>query len=78
LWEAGPPAKYGAVDGDQVQFLGELGAAEKTRLLGQALATVVPTALPEPFGLVTLESMAYGTPVIATETGAVQELVVDG
>jgi glycosyltransferase involved in cell wall biosynthesis len=66
------------VDGRQVEFLGELGFEEKTQLMAGAIATVIPTDLPEPFGLVTIESMACGTPVIVTPVGAVREIVAHG
>lgn len=66
------------IDGVRVEFLGELGFEEKTRLMAGATATLIPTDLPEPFGLVTIESMACGTPVVAMPAGAVQEIVAHG
>ncbi|MFC1417803.1 glycosyltransferase family 4 protein [Streptacidiphilus cavernicola] len=66
------------LDGDHVEYLGELGFGDKTRLLAQAQATLVTSQIPEPFGLVTLESLACGTPVVALPTGATPELVQDG
>jgi glycosyltransferase involved in cell wall biosynthesis len=66
------------IDGERVEFLGELGFEEKTRLMAGAAATLIPTDLPEPFGLVTIESMACGTPVVAMPAGAVHEIVAHG
>ncbi|MBN1172228.1 MAG: glycosyltransferase family 4 protein [Micromonosporaceae bacterium] len=66
------------IDGDQVEYLGELDHTSKLQLLGGAVATLLPTTLPEPFGLVTIESMATGTPVVGFDTGAFRELVVHG
>jgi glycosyltransferase involved in cell wall biosynthesis len=66
------------IDGERISFLGELGFADKTRLLGQAAAALVTSVIPEPFGLVTVEAMACGTPVLALATGATPELVLDG
>ena len=61
-----------------VQFEGELGEAERDRLMGSALATVMLSRWPEPFGLVAIESLAMGTPVIAARSGALPEIVMDG
>ena len=61
-----------------VKFEGELGAEERDRLLAGALATVMLGAWPEPFGLVAIESMATGTPVIARRAGALLETVKHG
>ena len=58
-----------------VEFLGELGPMERDALLAGALATVMLGAWPEPFGLVAIESMATGTPVIARRAGALPEIV---
>lgn len=66
------------IDGQQIQFLGEVSPAAKQALIGQATATLFPITWPEPFGLVMAESMACGTPVIAMALGAAPELVVDG
>src|SRR5207302_1114027 len=51
---------------------------EKVRLLQRATVTVFPIQWPEPFGLVMVESMACGTPVVATRFGAVPEVIEDG
>jgi glycosyltransferase involved in cell wall biosynthesis len=61
-----------------VEFIGEIGDADKPRFLGQARALLFPISWPEPFGLVMIESMACGTPVIAFNCGAVPEIMEDG
>ncbi len=61
-----------------VDFIGEIGDDEKSEFLGGALATLFPIDWPEPFGLVMVESMACGTPVIATRRGSVPEVIDDG
>jgi glycosyltransferase involved in cell wall biosynthesis len=66
------------VDGEQVQYLGELDFAAKTALLALARALIYPVQAPEPFGLVLVEAMACGTPVAALRCGAVPELIADG
>lgn len=61
-----------------VEHLGEIGDDEKQELYGGALATLFPISWPEPFGLVLIESLACGTPVIATPVGSVPEVIADG
>lgn len=61
-----------------VEYIGEIGEHQKARFLGDALALVFPIDWPEPFGLVMIESMACGTPVIAFECGSVREVIDDG
>jgi len=61
-----------------VEFVGEIGESEKGEFLGNALALLFPIDWPEPFGLVMIESLATGTPVIAYPNGAVPEIIEDG
>lgn len=64
--------------GDGIEYLGEVSDGEKVELLLGARATLFPIDWEEPFGLVVIESMACGTPVIATRRGAVPELIEHG
>ena len=66
------------VDGKQVEYVGSANLAEKNELLGNALAMLFPIQWNEPFGLVMIEAMATGTPVLALPGGAVPEIVKDG
>src|SRR3990167_10581218 len=66
------------VDGKTVIHHGEIGMSEKVRLYGKAKALLFPVLWEEPFGLVMIEAMACGTPVIAFRRGAVPEVVADG
>jgi glycosyltransferase involved in cell wall biosynthesis len=61
-----------------VTFLGEVGEAEKRELLSGARALLFPIDWPEPFGLVMIEAMASGTPVIAWRGGSVEEILTPG
>jgi glycosyltransferase involved in cell wall biosynthesis len=64
--------------GHGIEYLGEVNHGEKVELLQDARATLFPIEWEEPFGLVMIESMACGTPVIATRWGAVPEVVDHG
>lgn len=66
------------VDGETIRFEGEVPEERKRELLAGARALLFPIQWPEPFGLVMIEAMAAGTPVIAVRNGAVREVVVDG
>jgi glycosyltransferase involved in cell wall biosynthesis len=66
------------IDGDRVQFLGAIQRAARDELLGGALALVHMTTRPERFGLVLVEAMACGTPVIGARMGSIPEIVADG
>lgn len=61
-----------------VHFVGEITDAEKNAFLAGALALLAPVNWPEPFGLVMIEAMACGTPVIAFRRGSVPEIIDDG
>src|SRR4051812_33927550 len=67
-----------AIEEGVVEFVGEVGEAERDKLVGASLATIMLSRWPEPFGLVAIESLATGTPVIASRRGALPEIVVDG
>lgn len=66
------------IDGETVIHDGEIGEAEKPDFLGRAGALLFPIDWPEPFGLVVIEALAHGTPVIAWKNGAMPEIVEDG
>ena len=66
------------VDGERVEFIGEVDDRSKAPFLQNATALLFPIDWPEPFGLVMIEAMACGTPVIATPRGSVPEIVEDG
>jgi glycosyltransferase involved in cell wall biosynthesis len=61
-----------------VEFIGEINDARKPEFLGNARALLFPICWPEPFGLVMIESMACGTPVIAFNCGSVPEIMENG
>jgi glycosyltransferase involved in cell wall biosynthesis len=66
------------LDNGHIEYLGEVSRSEKFELLGQARYLINPIQWPEPFGLVMIESMACGTPVISTPYGSVPEIITDG
>src|SRR4029450_9162956 len=66
------------LDDPLVEYLEEMGERDKNAFLGQAYALLFPIDWPEPFGLVMIESLACGTPVIAYGRGSVPELIDDG
>jgi glycosyltransferase involved in cell wall biosynthesis len=81
---AGPGSDYfeaevrPLVDGEEVRYVGPVGVQERNALLGGAGALLLPLTYPEPFGLVMIEAMACGTPVLACSIGAVPEIVEPG
>jgi glycosyltransferase involved in cell wall biosynthesis len=66
------------LDGRNIEYLGEISENEKSDFLGNALGLVFPIDWPEPFGLVMVESLACGTPVLARPCGAAPEILRDG
>ncbi len=64
--------------GSSVEFLGELTGPDRDLLFAESFATLMPGSWPEPFGLVTIESLACGTPVVARRIGALPEIIRDG
>jgi glycosyltransferase involved in cell wall biosynthesis len=66
------------LDGPGVEFIGEINERQKSEFLGEALALLFPIDWPEPFGLVMIEAMACGTPVLAFRGGSVSEIIDQG
>jgi glycosyltransferase involved in cell wall biosynthesis len=66
------------IDGRQIEFVGEVGGARKQRLFADAFAFLMPITWPEPFGMVMVEALAAGTPVLAFKHGAAVEIVEHG
>ncbi len=66
------------IDGQQIEFLGEVNHAQKSELLSNAAITLFPITWQEPFGLVMIESMVTGTPVIGMNLGSVPEVIAHG
>ena len=66
------------IDGTRVSFVGEVGGSAKKSLFARARGLLMPIRWEEPFGMVMVEALACGTPVIAFPEGAARELVIDG
>lgn len=66
------------VEAPDLEYVGAVGVEERARLMGGAIATLVPTVYVEPFGGVAVESMMTGTPVVTTDFGAFTETVQEG
>ena len=66
------------IDGEKIRWIGEIGMEEKVKLYQEALTFLFPILWEEPFGLVMIEAMSCGTPVVAFNNGAISEVVVDG
>ena len=66
------------LDGPGVEFIGEINERQKSDFLGEASALLFPIDWPEPFGLVMIEAMACGTPVLAFGVGSVPEIIDEG
>lgn len=66
------------IDGNFIEYVGEVDLQGKNELLGHSMALLFPIQWNEPFGLVMIEAMACGTPVLALPGGAVEEIVCDG
>jgi glycosyltransferase involved in cell wall biosynthesis len=64
--------------GKSVEYLGELNREERDQLFSESYATIMPGAWPEPFGLVSIESLACGTPVLARRVGGLPEIIREG
>ena len=64
--------------GSSIEFLGELEQADRDLLFAESYATLMPGSWPEPFGLVAIEALACGTPVIARRVGGLPEIIRDG
>jgi glycosyltransferase involved in cell wall biosynthesis len=67
-----------SLEGRQVELLGQLAGRDKDEFLRNAAALLFPVRWPEPFGLVMVEALACGTPVLALNCGSVPEVIEDG
>jgi glycosyltransferase involved in cell wall biosynthesis len=66
------------IDGEQIRYVGEVGGARKQHLFADAFAFLLPINWPEPFGMVMVEALAAGTPVLAFAQGAAPEIIDHG
>jgi glycosyltransferase involved in cell wall biosynthesis len=66
------------IDGELISFIGEVGGARKQQVFADAFAFLMPITWPEPFGMVMVEALAAGTPVIAFSHGAAPEIIEHG
>jgi glycosyltransferase involved in cell wall biosynthesis len=66
------------LDDPLIEFIGEIDESQKGDFLGRARALLFPIDWPEPFGLVVIEALACGTPIVAFGAGAIPELLEDG
>ena len=66
------------LDNPLIEYVGEIGESQKSEFLGGALALLFPIDWPEPFGLVMIEALACGTPVVAFRGGSVAEVLLEG
>jgi glycosyltransferase involved in cell wall biosynthesis len=66
------------LDDPLVEFIGEIDERQKNKFLGEALALLFPIDWPEPFGLVMIEALACGVPVVGFRNGSVPEIIADG
>jgi glycosyltransferase involved in cell wall biosynthesis len=77
-WEYWENEVQPLLEGKQVELLGQLGGKDKDDFLRNAAALLFPIRWPEPFGLVMIEALACGTPVLALRHGSVSEVIEDG
>jgi glycosyltransferase involved in cell wall biosynthesis len=66
------------IDGEMIRYVGEVGGVRKQRLFAEAFAFLMPIRWPEPFGMVMVEALAAGTPVLAFAHGAAPEIIIHG
>jgi glycosyltransferase involved in cell wall biosynthesis len=66
------------IDGERIRFIGEVGGARKQQVFANAFAFLMPIRWPEPFGMVIVEALAAGTPVLAFAQGAAPEIIEHG
>ncbi|RZK40076.1 MAG: glycosyltransferase family 4 protein [Pedobacter sp.] len=66
------------IDGEQIKYVGPVNDQQKNNLFGKALAFLMPVTWDEPFGIVMVEALACGTPVIGFRRGAIPEVIEDG